>query len=72
MRTVYTTLTLRGRFCVLCPLHQEFYRSWCYLCSRVIARQYGWNARPICWYVEPEEGERLIRPVRRALEDLRN
>lgn len=63
---------LRASFFLLCPLHQQTYRTWCWLCSRVTARHQRWSDRVLSWYVEPEEGERLIRPVQRVLQELRN
>jgi predicted amidophosphoribosyltransferase len=71
-RQKYSHLTLQGRFCVLCPLHQERYEEWCWLCGRVLARKYGWNARPLPWWAEPDPGERIIRPVQREIDTLRN
>ena len=72
MREHHANLVLRAGFFVLCPLHQERYEAWCYLCGRVTARRYGWNARPIPWYIEPESGERMRRFVLRELASLRN
>jgi hypothetical protein len=65
---------LRATSCVLCPLHQDRYEDWCKLCDGVMTRRYGWNARPIPWWVEPFDGKdgKPIRPCQRALDALRN
>lgn len=71
--TVFLTgFVLRATFFIVCPLHQQAYREWCWLCGRVQQRHYPWACRILSWYVEPEPGERLIRPVQRVLKELRN